>query len=47
MPDREYYVSTKPEMAKLREAYQVYIGELLKLAGNSEPAAQRGADHGA
>jgi len=39
MPDREYYISPKPEMQKLREAYQVYIGELLKLAGNSEPAA--------
>lgn len=39
MPDREYYVSTKPEMAKLREAYQVYVGELLKLAGHSDPAA--------
>jgi len=39
MPDREYYVSTKPEMAKLREDYQTYIGEMLKLAGNAEPAA--------
>ena len=39
MPDREYYVSTSPEMAKLRDAYQVYIGEILKLGGISEPAA--------
>ena len=39
LPDREYYVSTKPEMARLREAYQAYIGDMLKLAGVSEPAA--------
>ncbi|MEY2488186.1 MAG: putative endopeptidase, partial [Verrucomicrobiota bacterium] len=39
MPDREYYVSAKPEMAKLRDAYQAYIGDMLKLAGVSEPAA--------
>jgi putative endopeptidase len=39
IPDREYYISIKPEMAKLREAYQAYIGELLKLSGVSEPAA--------
>ena len=39
MPDREYYVSITPEMVKLREAYQTYITELLKLAGNSDPAA--------
>jgi putative endopeptidase len=39
MPDREYYISNKPEMAKHREAYQAYIGELLKLSGVSEPAA--------
>ena len=40
MPDREYYVSDKPEMAKLRAAYQAYVGDLLKLAGISEPAAR-------
>ncbi len=28
MPDREYYVSDEPEMAKLRTAYQAYVGEL-------------------
>jgi putative endopeptidase len=40
MPDREYYVSDKPEMAKLRAAYQAYVGDLLKLAGMSGPAAR-------
>ena len=39
MPDREYYISTKPEMAKHREAYQTYISDLLKLSGVSDPAA--------
>jgi putative endopeptidase len=37
MPDREYYLSDKPEMAKLRMAYQSYVGELLKLTGTSDP----------
>jgi len=40
MPDREYYISDKPEMAKHRAAYQAYVGDLLKLAGVSEPAAR-------
>jgi putative endopeptidase len=39
LPDREYYISTKPEMAKHREAYQAYMGDLLKLSGVNEPAA--------
>ncbi len=38
MPDREYYLSDKPEMAKLRTAYQIYVGELLKLADLNEAA---------
>ena len=42
MPDREYYLSDKPEMAKHRAAYQAYVGDLLKLAGMSDPP--RGAD---
>ena len=40
MPDREYYVSDKPEMAKHRASYQAYVSELLRLAGISEPAAR-------
>jgi putative endopeptidase len=40
IPEREYYVSDKPEMAKLRAAYQAYVGDLLKLAGISDPAAR-------
>src|SRR5438874_2269142 len=36
MPDREYYVSDKPEMAKLRTTYQKYVADLLKLAGMSD-----------
>lgn len=43
MPDREYYVSDKPEMAKLRTAYQAYIGELLKLTGVSDSGVR--AEH--
>ncbi len=40
MPDREYYVSNKPEMATLRATYKKYVGDLLKLTSLSEPAAR-------
>ena len=40
MPDREYYISDKPEMAKLRTAYQSYVVDLLKLARMSDPAGR-------
>ena len=40
LPDREYYVSDKPEMAKNRAAYQAYVSAMLKLAGTSEPPAR-------
>src|SRR6266550_4322691 len=40
MPDREYYVSDKPEMAKLRNTYQKYIEDLMKLADMSDPAGR-------
>jgi putative endopeptidase len=37
MPDREYFISNRPEMEKLREAYKIYVGDLLKLAGIAQP----------
>jgi putative endopeptidase len=40
MPDRDYYLSDKPEMAELRTAYRAYVEHLLRLAGVSEPAAR-------
>ena len=40
MPDRQYYLSDKPEMTRLRMAYQSYVGELSKLAGMSDPAGR-------
>lgn len=40
LPDREYYVSEQPEMAKHRASYQTYVGGLLKLAGVNESAAR-------
>ncbi|MBA3777205.1 MAG: hypothetical protein H0X11_12330 [Betaproteobacteria bacterium] len=46
MPDREYYVSEEPEMLKIRSAYQSYVGDLLKLAGISEPRQTGGTDRG-
>lgn len=38
LPDREYYLSDKPEMKKIRDAYRTYVGDLLKLAGTTEPS---------
>ena len=40
MPEREYYISDKPEMAKNRASYQAYVSAILKLAGISDPAAR-------
>src|SRR5438093_6546540 len=40
MPDREYYLSTEPEITRQRAAYQTYVGELMKLAGRSDPAGR-------
>ncbi|HMG05788.1 MAG TPA: M13 family metallopeptidase [Chthoniobacterales bacterium] len=40
LPDREYYISDKPDMVKLRGAYLTYVGDLLKLAGLSDPAGR-------
>jgi predicted metalloendopeptidase len=43
MPDRDYYLSASPKMAKLREAYQAHIAAVLKLAGvaDADAKAQR------
>src|SRR5438309_12073048 len=40
MPDREYYLSTEPEITRQRTAYQTYIADLMKLAGMSVPAGR-------
>ncbi len=40
MPDRDYYLSTTPEMAEIRAAYKAYIAHLLTLAGISTAAAR-------
>src|SRR3989440_8494872 len=40
MPDREYYLSTEAEMAKQRTAYQTYVGDLMELAGMSDPTGR-------
>jgi len=42
MPDREYYLSAKPQMAKLRDAYRGHIAKVLTLAGIAD--ANRRAD---
>ncbi|WP_294233861.1 M13 family metallopeptidase [uncultured Sphingomonas sp.] len=40
LPDRDYYLSAKPEMAEIRTAYQAYLTQLIQLAGLSEPQAR-------
>jgi putative endopeptidase len=42
LPDRDYYLSAKPEMAELRTAYKAYVAKMLGLAGF--PDAQARAD---
>lgn len=40
LPDRDYYLSPKPEMAALRTGYQLYIGKVLALAGMDDAQAR-------
>lgn len=40
LPDREYYLSSDPKMAKLRKDYRSYVENLLAAAGISNPAAR-------
>jgi putative endopeptidase len=40
MPDRDYYVSPDPAMAKLRTAYRAYVADMLRTAGLSDPEAR-------
>jgi predicted metalloendopeptidase len=42
LPDRDYYLSAKPQMAKLRDAYREYVEAMLRLAG-FEDAPMRAA----
>jgi len=43
MPDRDYYLSSDAEMAKIRDAYRPFIGKMLASAGldNADARAQR------
>lgn len=40
MPDREYYLSDKPEMAKIRGAYRDHLAKLLILTGVADANAE-------
>jgi putative endopeptidase len=40
MPDREYYVSTSPQMAAIRQKYQTHVAAVLELAGIKGGAAR-------
>ncbi|MCM8732123.1 M13 family metallopeptidase [Hephaestia sp. GCM10023244] len=42
MPDRDYYLSSAPEMQQIRTAYKSYVAQLLQLAGVSDAPARAG-----
>ena len=42
MPDRDYYLSDKKEMAELRDGYKDYLEKIFTLAGMSDPKARAG-----
>jgi putative endopeptidase len=42
MPDRDYYLSDKKEMAELRDGYKDYLEKVFTLAGMSDPKARAG-----
>lgn len=37
LPDRDYYVSEKPDMVRIRKAYQAYIEQVMTMAGVDMP----------
>ena len=43
MPDRDYYLSTKPDMIELRAAYGKYVAQIMKLAGYPNPELRAAA----
>ncbi len=40
LPDRDYYLSAKPDMAKAREGYKAYLTQVFALAKRPDPAAR-------
>jgi putative endopeptidase len=43
LPDRDYYLSDKPDMVELRTAYKAYVAKLLTLAGIADAPAKAAA----
>ncbi len=43
MPDREYYLSDKPEQVRVRNAYTLHVANLFKLLGEDKNAAKKKA----
>ena len=42
LPERDYYLSTDPKMAALRDQYRAYVETVMKSAGNTDPKAAAG-----
>ena len=43
LPDRDYYLSTKPDMVELRAAYGRYVAQVMGLAGYANPELRAAA----
>ena len=43
LPDRDYYLSPKPEMVELRAAYGKYVAQVMALAGYANPELRAAA----
>ncbi|MES2120648.1 MAG: M13 family metallopeptidase [Pseudomonadota bacterium] len=42
LPEREYYLSSEPDMVDTRNKYKAYIAQLLQLAGYADPQGSAG-----
>lgn len=42
LPDRDYFLSADPEMAKIRDAYRGYVADILRLAGFDDAPGRAG-----
>jgi putative endopeptidase len=40
MPDRDYYLSSSPQMAQLRKQYQAHVETMFKISGFTDPAGR-------
>lgn len=44
LPERDYYLSDKPDSKRIREQYQEHVAKMFKLLGDSDEAATKAAE---